>query len=275
MSIVFRSVNPLPSPGKPSEMKLVRLILLLGLLCLVAPAYSADDRGAARERIEPEGFLYGVGLLLNREIYKGYERREVLLPMLGYRGEKLTVFGPFVSYEVLKSGALEFQVHARPRFQGFDESDSDVFAGMEEREFSMDLGFGLEYAQDDLKFELSSLNDVLDRSNGTELELGLSKVFRRGPLFIEPGLGISYLDSQHVDYYYGVSENEVNGFRARYEGDDAINTNLGISFMTPIFLEGLTRFGIEHTWFDSEIADSPLVEDDKSLSFFLAFSRFF
>ena len=34
--------------------------------------------------------------------------------------------------------------------------------------------------------------------------------FRKGPLFFEPSLSLSYLDSAHVNYYYGVKSNETN-----------------------------------------------------------------
>jgi len=264
----------LPQPTG-NKFHLILSILLFSLLCTVQPATSDDSRGQARERIEPEGFLYGIGLAVDREIYKDYDRRVILLPVIGYRGEKLTVFGPFVRYQILKSGAVEFSIQANPRFDGFDESDSDIFEGMDERKFSMDLGFGIEYARDNWKFELSSLHDVLGRSNGTELSAGLSKVFRSGSLFIEPGIGFSYLDSQHVDYYYGVSANEVTSFRPRFEGDDAVNTNIGIVVTTPALFNGLTRFGFEYTWYDPDISDSPLTDEDTSLSFFIAYSRFF
>lgn len=250
-------------------------ILLTSLLCTVQSAAGEDSRGEARARIEPEGFLYGIGLAVDSEIYKDYDRRVILLPVIGYRGKKLTVFGPFVRYELLQSGAVRFSIQAKPRFDGFDESDSDIFAGMDERKFSMDLGLGIEYAKDDWKLELSSLHDVLGRSNGTELSIGLGKVFRRGSLFIEPSMGFSYLDSRHVDYYYGVGASEVTSFRPRFEGDDAVNTNLGISVTTPALFNGLTRFGFEHTWYDSDIADSPLTDENTSLSFFFAYSRFF
>ena len=140
---------------------------------------------------------------------------------------------------------------------------------------SMDLGLGYEHARNDWKFELSSLHDVLDRSNGTEVSAGLSRVFRRGQLYIEPSIGFSYLDSRHVDYYYGVRASEATSFRPRFEGDDAVNANLGIAVTTPAFFNGLTRFGFKHTWFDSDISDSPLTDEDASLSFFFAYSRFF
>jgi len=263
--------------AKPAGSKLfiILSLLLISLLYTVLANANDNNRGGARERIEPEGFLYGIGLAVKSEIYKDYDKRVILLPVLGYRGEKLNIFGPFVSYEIVQSGDVAFSIRAKPRFEGYDESDGDIFDGMDDRKSSLDLGIGVEYAKDDWKLELSSLHDVLDRSNGSELSAGLSKVFRAGPFFIEPGIGLSYVDSRYVDYYYGVKNSEVTSFRPRYEGDDAVNKNLGITFTRPAFFDGLIRFGFEHTWYDSEISDSPLTDEDTSLSFRFSYSRFF
>ena len=260
--------------------RLARYLLpaLLSLQLLAGPS-SADDsnteRGENRARLEPRGFIYGAALGIEREIYDGFERRVIPLPLLGYRGEKLTVFGPFVSWDLFELGDIEFDLRLSPRFDGFDESDSDIFEGMEEREFSMDIGFGLGYERNDWKIELASLQDALGRSDGRELTLGLAHVFRQGPVFIEPEIGLSYLDRRHVDYYFGVAEAEALAFRPAYDGDSALNATLGINLVTPAFFGGLTRFGIENTWFDSSIADSPLTDDDSSLTVFIAFSKFF
>jgi outer membrane protein len=249
--------------------------LVLCLASNVALAESASQRGEDRARIEPRGFLYGGAIGVRREIYKDYDRRVIPLPVLGYRGEKLRVFGPFVSYEILNSGDFKFSAQARPRFGGFDESDSDIFEGMEEREFTMEIGLGLNYERDNWKFELSGLYDALDRSNGTEYSASLGKVVRVGSVFVEPRIDLSYLDSRHVDYYYGVNESEATNFRPEYEGDNAFNSSLGVSMTTMKFFDGLTRFSVDNTWFDSSITDSPLTDSDSSLSLRISFAKFF
>ena len=175
----------------------------------------------------------------------------------------------------MREGAFGFDLRLSPRFEGFDESDSDIFEGMEEREFSMDAGIGMTWQRDDWKLELAGLKDLLDRSDGQEWTLQLGRAFRRGSLFIEPSVGLSYLDSRHVDYYYGVADAEATAARPAYDGDSALNTTLGISFFTPAYFGGLTRIGIEGTWYDSAIDDSPLTDSDSNLSIFIAFSKFF
>ena len=251
------------------------LCLWIGFAGIAQAAETAAEQGEIRARIEPHGFIYGGALGIRSEIYSGYDRRVIPLPVIGYRGEKLQVFGPFVRYQLADAGALDVDIRVNPRFGGFDESDSEIFRGMAAREFSMDLGFGLTWKRDDWKIELANLHDVLDRSNGQEWTLSLGRAFSAGPVFVEPSVGLSHVDSAHVDYYYGVAATEAASFRPAYAGESALNTRFGISLMTPVLFGGLTRLGIEHTRFDASIADSPLTDTDASTSIYLAFSTFF
>lgn len=243
--------------------------------CLIATSLHADERGEVRAQLEPNGFLYGFGLGVNKEIYKGYDRRVIPLPILGYRGEDLTVYGPFVSYEMLEMNDIEFQVQLSPRFQGFDESDSDFFVGMDARKFSMDAGLGAKYERQNWKISLSVMHDILNKSNGYEMTAKLGRAFKKGPVFFEPNISVSYLDSKHVDYYYGVRAHEATNFRPQYTGDKALNSALGISISTPILFGGFTQLAIDYNLFDNSITDSPLVEDNTNISFRLLFSKFF
>jgi outer membrane protein len=249
---------------------------LLGAVALLSATVSADEnRGDARERIEPKGFLYGLGLGINQEIYKGYDYRAIPLPIIGYRGDKLRVIGPFVSYDALEFSDIKFTIQAAPRFQGFDDSDSYIFENMEERKFSMDAGLGLSYEKKDWKINLSSMFDVLSRSEGYEASADVSRVFRKGALFFEPSLSLRYVDSNHVDYYYGVKANETNKFTTQYQGKSALNTTLGLSISTPMFFDGFTQVAFDYTLYDAAIKDSPLVGRDSNLSARFLFSKFF
>lgn len=238
-------------------------------------AKAQENRGDNRERIEPKGFLYGIGIGLNQEPYKGFDYRFIPLPILGYRSENFSVLGPFVTYDALSFGDIEITLQAAPRFQGFDESDSDIFANMDERKFSMDAGIGVKYERNDWKINFTGMADILGRSDGYQLKTNIGRVFRKGPIFFEPNLSVSYLDDNHVDYYYGVKAHEVNPNTYQYSGESTVNTTLGFSVATPIFLEGFTRIAIDHTWYGSGITDSPLVDEKRSWGARLLFSKFF
>jgi len=252
------------------------LALLCGLPIAAGSALAAGEHqvsGNDRPRPVATGLIYGGAIGVNREIYSDYDRRVVPLPLIGYRGEKLQVLGPFVSYEFFRAGPLGLEARLSPRFQGFDESDSDVFRGMDERKSSFDYGLGFTYERDNWKLDLVNLHDLLDRSNGSEARLDLSRRFSIGNLIVEPAVGTSYLDRRLVDYYYGVDTSEVTSFRPAYDGDSALNARLGVTVSTPAFFGGFTRLGVEHTWFDGALADSPLTDTDTNLRFFISFSK--
>ena len=247
---------------------MIKIITLCVTLFLCCAATAKESRNTT-------GYLYGLGVSTNKEIYKGYNRRNILLPIIGYRGEKLNVFGPFVSYKLAEKSDFSFLIQAAPRFQGFDDSDSYIFEGMKARKFSMDAGASINYSKNNWKISFSSMFDVLNRSNGAELVTSLSHTFRFGPVFVEPRLTFSYLDDNHVDYYYGVGKDETNDLRTEFVGKSALNTGFGLSISTPIFLGGFTQLSLQRTWFSEEITDSPLVEDHGNIIARLLYTRYF
>jgi len=254
----------------------MRYRLLIATILLLSNSVTANEnRGEIRERIEPRGFIYGLGVGITQEVYKGYDYRVLPLPIIGYRGDNFRILGPFISYDVLKFSDIKVTLQAAPRFQGFDDSDSYIFKNMQARKFSMDSGVGLSYEQNDWKIGASAMFDVLNKSDGYEAKLNLSRVLRAGPLFFEPSIKVSYLDSNHVNYYYGVKANETNEFTYEYEGKSALNSTLSLSLATPIFFGGFTRIAVDYTWYDNAITNSPLVEKTTSISARLLFSKFF
>lgn len=248
--------------------------IILASCCSAALLLSTAAQAQQSQQQPPQGFLYGVGIGVNQEIYRGYKRRTIPLPLVGYRGEKLSVYGPFVSYQLLQQGNVSVSAKLAPRFAGFDESDSSVFAGMAKRKSSLDGGIGVQLRQQNWLVEAETLVDLLGNSKGQESKLAVGYSWRFGPVQLEPKVGISYSDSKLVDYYYGVRLNEATATRMAYRASSAFNYNAGFSLSNPLF-GGITRLGIEHHWYDSSISDSPLTDRDTGLSAFLSWSKFF
>ena len=249
--------------------------LLAWVISFPLYAFSPAVVATENEGIKTSGFLYGLGLGVSTEIYKGYSTRVMPLPLIGYQGENLSVFGPFVSYKLATLNDVTVSAKLSPRFQGFEASDSRIFAGMAKRNSSLDAGLSIDYQHNDWKLGFSSMFDTLNRSNGVELKSSIGRTFRFGPVFLAPSMSVSLLDKHHVDYYYGVSVDEVNQDRTAYIGDSALNKSLGLSVAMAIFFGGFTRLNIEYTWFDKNITHSPLVADDTSLSLLLLFTKNF
>mgnify|MGYP000011731606 CR=1 FL=1 len=243
------------------------------------PEQSSESHSAATQQSsnkeKQRGFLYGMGIAFNQEIYQGYNKRIIPIPFIGYQGEKLKVLGPFISYDIASSDNATIAVIVAPTFKGFDESDSDVFIGMKKRSSSVAAGIGLRYNWHNWKANIANTHDILSKSNGHIITVSLARTFNKGPIFIEPSLTLTYQASNYVDYYYGVKQQEQLASRVAYTGQSALNTSLGLSISTPIFFNGFTRLSTQYTRYDSSITNSPLVDEEAGLSVTLLFSRFF
>lgn len=247
-------------------MRVVSMVTVLGVALLSAPA-------AAQQPVQ--GFLYGLGLGVNQEIYRGYKRRVIPIPVLGYKGQRLTVFGPFITYDLVQYGNFTVTGQLVPRFAGFDASDSQYFAGMAKRKNSIDGGIGVSLRQDNLLFEVTTLFDVLNQSKGFSATTTISYGQKVGPVRLEPKFSVSYQDTNLVDYYYGVRENEATATRAAYRGDGTVNYATSLALSTPVFFKGMTRLGVKHTWYGSGIRNSPLTDRDTGFSLFASWSTMF
>lgn len=222
----------------------------------------------------PEGWLWGVGIATSQDIYQGFDNRVVPIPIIGYQSKNLRVYGPFVDYTFARYHNVAFSALISPRFAGYDESDSKVFAGMDDRDMSLDLGVGMRFNVDKLNFHVKALVDTLGKSEGYELEARMSRRWRFGPLVVEPSVAINYRDENYVDYYYGVESHEATSTRAYYEGEDSINYELGIGVSMPA-LGGMTRLGLAHNWYGDGMANSPLTDSDTAWSAMFSYTRMF
>ena len=249
------------------------LVVLVCSWCSLGAAQETKNKKS--ERAEQYGFIYGLALGVEQQIYRGYDNEVFGFPIIGYRGEKLRVFGPFVRYLLSQGRHTKVLAKVDPRFDGFDQSDAEIFEGMDEREDSIDVGLGFNYERNQWKLELSALGDALGRSNGKSISAKIGRAFSHGPIFMEPHFSITQLDSKYVDYYYGVKATEVQINRPEYNGSASRVYDLGFSISTPIFFGGFTRFLIEYARFDSDIADSPLIDTESSVMLFFAFSKYF
>src|SRR5690606_14516267 len=134
--------------------------------------------------------------------------------------------------------------------------------GMAKRKDSIDGGIGMQLRQDSWKFEGQTVFDLLGNSNCRGSKVSVSYSYRAGQVIIEPAFGVSYSDSNLVDYYYGVRPDEATAQRPAYQASGAVNYNAGVSVTTALFFGGMTRLGVQHHWYGSSISDSPLTDRD-------------
>ncbi|WP_334036560.1 MipA/OmpV family protein [Alteromonas macleodii] len=254
-------------------MNLKTVIGAITLACVSVSSTPAFAQQAGAQ--QPQGWMWGFGVAASQDVYTDFDNRVVPIPIIGYTGEKLRVYGPFIGYELFRERGFTLDAQLVPIFAGYEEDDSTVFTGMDDRDFSYAAGVGLNYNTGSWVYSLSTNADILGKFDGYQASARIGKRFRINNFMIEPSIGINYQDSNYVDYYYGVRPEEATAFRSAYYGDSALNTEVRVAISTRQFLGGMTRLEVGATFFDDSISDSPLTDDDTALNAMLVYTRFF
>lgn len=250
---------------------IMRTFLCLALLLVGVPSFAERPASDSAKGT----WIYGIGIGQSSEAYRGFDQRTVLMPMVGYRGARLTVMGPFVSYRLQRENNVDLSMTLAPRFWGFDEGDSAFFQGMQAREDSIHGGFTLTSPfVDAWRLKAQVLGDLLGRSKGIEGDLSVSKPMRLGFFQWVPEVGVSYWDARLSHYYYGVTPDEATLNRPAYQAFASLSYRLGATVRLPL-LGGMTALNVSNVWLDREAVDSPLTDTNRRFSVRLSYTRRF
>lgn len=245
---------------------------LLCAVCLVPALVTAQDEPVTT-RINKVKLGASLSFSYNKPIFKGVDKTT------GYSLVPRINLGPVTNGKTDRrasnpyQGPLKFVLKPRYNYfnQGYDASDSSDLTGMKGRDASFIVGLKLRNRTPIGTFVLSGGYDITGRTDGFEgglmytnlLPLGTSKVR------LYPEIGVKYWSRKVSDYYYGVGADEttdgVSTVRSQYNvSGDTKNYFLGYRATYPLTKNwGLTH-SVHKTWYDDEILDSPIVDDDKT-----------
>ncbi|WP_395794536.1 MipA/OmpV family protein [Aquimonas sp.] len=220
----------------------------------------AADAHAQNERPGPPTWSAGVMGIVRDTPYREADSDSLVVPSLGYEGERLYLRGLNLGWKFDPDAAIEIELIARARLDGFEAKDSPVFAGMQERERSLELGASAGRALGPGRIEFAAFADVLDRSGGQELDLMWRGDFGRGPFRIQPEAGLRWQSADLVDYYFGVRPSEATASRAAYRAGSAVLPRIAINALAPLGGRWSLFARVSVDDLPDEITDSPLVE---------------
>ncbi|OCG00503.1 hypothetical protein A9G12_04340 [Gilliamella sp. wkB112] len=115
--------------------------------------------------------------------------------------------------------------------------------------------------------------DVLDESNSILVNADYTLPVAEGDLILLPTIGINWANSNHNNYYYGISHKESNRSKLRYHNADNSFTpyaELGAQYkLTNHFA---TYGGIHIDKLTGDAADSPMVDNSAITSIYMGVS---
>jgi outer membrane protein len=131
-------------------------------------------------------------------------------------------------------------------------------------ELSTSYSVGLEWEMMFGNFETSIevLHDISGEESGQEAELSFAYPKMIAGFEVRPGLSLTWMSKEKVDYLYGVSAREVRLNRPVYKPESSLEVGMEI-MVQRTFFDNFTFVGLmEISKFGSEVKNSPIVDND-------------
>ena len=144
---------------------------------------------------------------------------------------------------------------------GYGSEDSDVFTGMDRRNWTLQAGVHVGKRFDRLAFDLFATTDILGEHDGQEFDLLIAWPFNFGAWELVPQIGLTHQTSDFVNHYFGVQPSEVfPGQRAEYAPGSAMTSSARLGYNYRINDRWYLRAAAKVRFLPDEIRDSPLVD---------------
>ncbi len=249
------------------------IFLSVCILFLFVPILHAEEETAIPN-------MLGLGAFISDDAYKGKDTRVWPMPIIWWQYGNLYARGSRAGVILgnPKSKALECSLFLEPRFMGYDDDDSNDLNGMDDREYSLDAGIGVECKIPNaygITLDTSFAGDILGENEGQEVKVALTKLFDFKPFFFKPRIGVAWQSQDLVDYYYGVRSQEATASRPAYSPNDAFNPVVGLDFYMWLSEKWLLISRVAVNFLDNEISDSPIVQDDTTQTYLIGIARMF
>lgn len=220
----------------------------------------------------------GAFVMTDSQPYRDADGQTRVLPFVSYRSPVLEWYGPFVRARVLRAENWSLGLRGQVDFGAYDEDDSDILQGLGDRKTTFLLGMGIEgQLSQNWSLSLSADRDALERHEGTEAVLGLSRRFGhpRAPFSASASTGIRFQDKRWTRDRVGVPGDKAREDRPAYSPDLSIHPYLSTMVLYRFQERWMATAGLRYEWLDTTWQDSPLVSDRGRLTSMFTLSRSF
>lgn len=127
---------------------------------------------------------------------------------------------------------------------------------------------GIEYSRysENSLLQVSLLNDISNTHSGKEVRFAYAYSFNQS---FTSTLGFTWKDKNLTDYYYGVDSDEIVDDRGAYLAGSSINPFVRVSYNTESNNNDSWRISLEFQKLDSQITNSPILNDDYVITFYV------
>ncbi|MGR5149449.1 MipA/OmpV family protein [Photobacterium alginatilyticum] len=203
-------------------------------------------------------------------VYLGADRNTVMFPMIGYEGEHVFLRGTTAGVGLLPLGTplnVLFRVAYDPRALDPEDSDDIDIKKLDERKSGVLGGVTLQAINDLGTFEATVGSDIASNHNGIYAEALWKKPLNFGLYGFAPEFGYAFNSDKLNNHLYGVSQAEAERTRFNaFDGGWSGQLFVGVSAYTHLTRNVRVIGSVRYSRLDSALADSPIIENDDSVS---------
>ena len=189
--------------------------------------------------VSPAKADWGVGLDINNDFmqYKHKKNKVIVKDIfeLQYRGDKFNMDESALSYDFTNSNKYGIELIAASKNLGYTKKDFKVFAGMDERDSSFDVGMRLIADAGLLSSAVFEVTRDVAASKGVEASLKIGGITPHAQhwtgereVVVAAVAGVRHKDKKVANYYYGVKNKEATATRAAYQAKAATTAFVGL-----------------------------------------------
>lgn len=212
----------------------------------------------------------GLGLLLDIS-YKGFflqtnQRRSIAI----LQGNEL-------GYQLVVRENWQFDILIKNYMQGYkpaqlikyNDESIPTLEGLSDRNYGGGIALRYSHFFDNAIFTIDFANVHVDEdAQGDDIEglvidsfYSYLLPYRNWDIYL--GAGLTYYDTNLVDYYIGVNADEVSNVRPLYSADSGFEGTLEIYAQYPLSQSWSFNTGITYSFYENSIKKSPLIEKNK------------
>jgi outer membrane protein len=241
------------------------------------PEVVADVAGAEAVKRELRQFFFGsVGVTaINTGGFLGSDERVTFPFPLMYFNSNDQLYWSIASVGgwLWHSADRKFKLGLLAKSRGAVEAEDTGYAGIEDRERSVDAGINLFWDTRLVTLGASWLYDIGGVSDGQSASLRVSKRFALSDRWNStPSLVVDWMDAKLVDYYYGIDPAETGGGAPVYAGRSSTNLRAAWSLGYRLSKDWSLTAGLSYTRFGAGLRDSPLTQQDRNTLVFVGAS---
>ncbi|UPQ89123.1 outer membrane protein OmpV [Vibrio sinaloensis] len=246
-------------------MKKLTFTLCSLALATASAASSASDTYILNGNIytKQNSWIVEAGVAGSSDLVKDQKDNVGPLLNVGYQGEDFNVAVSGINYRFLGNDSDRVNMSAYLSSSGlaFDKDSSDYLKGMSKRKMSVDLGLNADFKTAQGTLSTYFQHDVSGAYKGYNASIRYFHPMSLGTMDFVPFTGLSYLNEDYVDYYFGVKKKEATAKRKAYKGSGDFSYHVGYKLILPLSEQWELTQTTSFQRLGKKIADSPIVDD--------------